>query len=87
MPLRVAHAAAGPAASIKCSKHCAAYHLMKLSRGHSLRAHRNRHTRSPGVQSYDVSLEKQQVVVRGNVTPEAVLETVKKTGKKAELVK
>ena len=40
-----------------------------------------------GVQSYDVSLEKQTVTVRGDVTPEAVLETVKKTGKKTELVK
>lgn len=41
----------------------------------------------PGVDSYDVSLEKQQVVVRGNITPQAVLDTVKKTGKKTELVK
>lgn len=40
-----------------------------------------------GVESFDVSLEKQQVVVRGSMTPEQVLETVKKTGKKAELVK
>lgn len=39
-----------------------------------------------GVESYDVSLEQQRVVVRGNVTPEAVLATVSKTGKKAELV-
>jgi copper chaperone len=39
------------------------------------------------VQSFDVSLEKQRVVVRGDVTPEAVLETVRKTGKKAELTK
>jgi hypothetical protein len=43
--------------------------------------------RPAGVTSYDVSLEKQQVVVKGDVTPEAVLETVRKTGKKAELVK
>ncbi|GBF92908.1 copper transport protein ATX1-like [Raphidocelis subcapitata] len=40
-----------------------------------------------GVQTFDVSLEKQRVVVRGDVTPEAVLETVRKTGKKAELAK
>jgi len=39
-----------------------------------------------GVESYDISLEQQKVVVRGNVTPEAVLATVSKTGKKAELV-
>jgi copper chaperone len=39
-----------------------------------------------GVESFDVSLEQQRVVVRGNVTPQAVLETVSKTGKKAELV-
>jgi copper chaperone CopZ len=39
-----------------------------------------------GVESFDVSLEQQRVVVRGNVTPQAVLETVAKTGKKAELV-
>jgi copper chaperone CopZ len=38
-----------------------------------------------GVESFDVSLEKQTVVVRGAVTPEAVLEVVRKTGKKAEL--
>ena len=39
-----------------------------------------------GVESYEVSLEQQKVVVRGNVTPEAVLATVSKTGKKTELV-
>eukprot|EP00775_Hariotina_reticulata_P010572 gene10572-10731_t len=39
-----------------------------------------------GVESYDISLEQQKVVVRGNVTPQAVLETVSKTGKKTELV-
>jgi copper chaperone len=38
------------------------------------------------VESFDISLEKQQVVVRGNVTPEAVVEKVSKTGKKTELV-
>ena len=43
--------------------------------------------RAAGVQTFDVSLEKQRVVVRGDVTPEAVLETVRKTGKKAELAK
>ena len=40
-----------------------------------------------GVASFDVSLEKQRVTVRGDVTPEAVLEVVKTTGKKAELAK
>ena len=39
-----------------------------------------------GVESFDVSLEKQQVVVKGSVAPEVVLETVKKTGKKTEIV-
>jgi copper chaperone len=39
-----------------------------------------------GVESFDVSLKEQKVVVKGNVTPEAVLATVSKTGKKAELV-
>lgn len=39
-----------------------------------------------GVESYDVSLEDQKVVVRGNVTPQDVLEKVSKTGKKTELV-
>jgi copper chaperone len=41
----------------------------------------------PGVQSCDVSLERQTATVVGDVTPEAVLEAVAKTGKKAELVK
>ena len=40
-----------------------------------------------GVESFDVSLAEQKVVVKGNVTPEAVLEKILKTGKKAELVK
>ncbi|KAI8470230.1 MAG: putative copper chaperone [Monoraphidium minutum] len=39
-----------------------------------------------GVDSFDVSLEKQQVVVKGSAAPEVVVETVKKTGKKTELV-
>lgn len=38
-----------------------------------------------GVESFEVSLEEQKVVVRGDVTPEAVLEKVAKTGKKTEL--
>jgi copper chaperone len=41
----------------------------------------------PGVESYEVSLEKQTVRVRGAaLTPEAVLAAVSKTGKKTELV-
>jgi copper chaperone len=42
----------------------------------------------PGVESYEVSLEKQTAVVRGGpgLTAEAVLEAVSKTGKKTELV-
>eukprot|EP01018_Ginkgo_biloba_P016128 Gb_14860 [translate_table: standard] len=34
-----------------------------------------------GVESYDVSLKDQKVTVKGNVKPEAVLQTVSKTGK------
>lgn len=34
-----------------------------------------------GVESFDVSLADQKVVVKGNVTPEAVLEKVSKTGR------
>jgi copper chaperone len=37
------------------------------------------------VESYDISLEQQKVVVRGDVTPQAVLEAVSKSGKKTEL--
>ena len=39
-----------------------------------------------GVESYNVSLEEQKVVVKGNVKPEDVLEKISKTGKKAELI-
>ncbi|XP_018851782.1 copper transport protein ATX1-like [Juglans regia] len=35
-----------------------------------------------GVDSYDVDLKDQRVTVKGNVQPEAVLQTVSKTGKK-----
>ncbi|KAG1672846.1 hypothetical protein FOA52_004650 [Chlamydomonas sp. UWO 241] len=38
-----------------------------------------------GVESFDVSLEEQKVTVRGNVTPQAVLEKVAKTGKKCSI--
>eukprot|EP00897_Mesotaenium_endlicherianum_P004007 jgi/Mesen1/3634/ME000020S03157 len=34
-----------------------------------------------GVESYDIDLKEKKVTVVGNVTPEAVLETVSKTGK------
>jgi len=40
-----------------------------------------------GVESYDISLETQKVVVKGNVTPDAVLEKVSKTGKATEFWK
>ncbi|EFJ44158.1 hypothetical protein VOLCADRAFT_82965 [Volvox carteri f. nagariensis] len=39
-----------------------------------------------GVESYNVSLEEQKVVVKGNVSPQDVLEKISKTGKKTELV-
>ncbi|XP_031478142.1 copper transport protein ATX1-like [Nymphaea colorata] len=34
-----------------------------------------------GVESYDVDMKEQKVTVRGNVQPDAVLQTVSKTGK------
>lgn len=37
-----------------------------------------------GVESFDVDLEQQKVTVKGNVQPDAVLQTVSKTGKKTE---
>lgn len=38
-----------------------------------------------GVQSVDINLEQQKVTVKGNVTPEAVVQQVSKTGKPTEL--
>lgn len=35
-----------------------------------------------GVESFDVEIKEQKVTVKGNVTPDAVLQTVSKTGKK-----
>lgn len=35
-----------------------------------------------GVESFDVDIKEQKVTVKGNVTPDAVLLTVSKTGKK-----
>ncbi|KAG4908165.1 hypothetical protein JHK82_056817 [Glycine max] len=35
-----------------------------------------------GVESYDIDLKEQKVVVKGNVQPDTVLATVSKTGKK-----
>ena len=37
---------------------------------------------SSGVESFDVDIKEQKVTVKGNVTPNAVLQTVSKTGKK-----
>lgn len=37
---------------------------------------------STGVESFDINMEEQKVTVIGNVQPEAVLQTVSKTGKK-----
>ncbi|XP_042446143.1 copper transport protein ATX1-like [Zingiber officinale] len=39
-------------------------------------------TKMEGVESFDVDLKGQKVTVKGNVQPEAVLQTVSKTGKK-----
>ncbi|KAK6228381.1 Heavy metal-associated domain [Theobroma cacao] len=38
-----------------------------------------------GVESYEVDLKEQKVTVKGNVQPDAVLQTVSKTGKKTTL--
>ncbi|KAH7547765.1 hypothetical protein ACOSP7_033009 [Xanthoceras sorbifolium] len=35
-----------------------------------------------GVESFDINIEEQKVTVKGNVQPDAVLQTVSKTGKK-----
>ncbi|XP_022765550.1 copper transport protein ATX1-like isoform X2 [Durio zibethinus] len=35
-----------------------------------------------GVESYEVDLKEQKVTVKGNIQPDAVLQTVSKTGKK-----
>ncbi|KAK2634234.1 hypothetical protein Ddye_029026 [Dipteronia dyeriana] len=35
-----------------------------------------------GVEEYDVNIDEQKVTVKGNVQPDAVLQTVSKTGKK-----
>ncbi|RRT76797.1 hypothetical protein B296_00029643 [Ensete ventricosum] len=42
-------------------------------------------TKMEGVESFDVDLKEQKLTVRGNVKPEAVLQTVSKTGKKTSL--
>ncbi|XP_058087703.1 copper transport protein ATX1-like [Magnolia sinica] len=39
-------------------------------------------TKMEGVESFDVDIKEQKVTVKGNVQPEAVLQTVSKTGKK-----
>eukprot|EP01024_Parvocaulis_polyphysoides_P034443 TRINITY_DN30481_c0_g1_i5.p3 TRINITY_DN30481_c0_g1~~TRINITY_DN30481_c0_g1_i5.p3 ORF type:complete len:106 (-),score=14.94 TRINITY_DN30481_c0_g1_i5:294-611(-) len=39
-----------------------------------------------GVDSYEVSLEKQTVVVKGSADPQKVFEAVEKTGKETELI-
>ncbi|KAL2934996.1 Copper transport protein CCH [Bienertia sinuspersici] len=35
-----------------------------------------------GVESYDINIDEQKVTVKGNVQPEAVFQTISKTGKK-----
>ncbi|KAL4557417.1 hypothetical protein LXL04_035594 [Taraxacum kok-saghyz] len=37
-----------------------------------------------GVESFDIDLDQQKVTVKGNIQPDAVLQTVSKTGKKTE---
>ncbi|PKI63692.1 copper transport protein ATX1-like [Punica granatum] len=38
-----------------------------------------------GVESFDIDMKEQKVTVKGNVQPDAVLQTVSKTGKKTAL--
>ncbi|KAJ0765530.1 putative heavy metal-associated domain, HMA, heavy metal-associated domain superfamily [Helianthus annuus] len=38
-----------------------------------------------GVETFDIDLEQQKVTVKGNVQPDAVLQTVSKTGKNGVL--
>ncbi|CAN1258419.1 Copper transport protein ATX1 [Linum perenne] len=39
-------------------------------------------TKMEGVESFDIDMKEQKVTVKGNVKPDAVLQTVSKTGKK-----
>ncbi|CAI0442384.1 unnamed protein product [Linum tenue] len=39
-------------------------------------------TKMEGVESFDIDMKEQKVTVKGNVQPDAVLQTVSKTGKK-----
>ncbi|KAF6172007.1 hypothetical protein GIB67_029425, partial [Kingdonia uniflora] len=39
-------------------------------------------TKMEGVESFDIDIKEQKVTVKGNVTPDAVLQIVSKTGKK-----
>ncbi|KAG9455045.1 hypothetical protein H6P81_007949 [Aristolochia fimbriata] len=39
-------------------------------------------TKMEGVDTFDIDMKEQKVTVKGNVQPEAVLQTVSKTGKK-----
>ncbi|CAL1374063.1 unnamed protein product [Linum trigynum] len=39
-------------------------------------------TKMEGVESFDIDMEQQKVTVKGNVQPDAVFQTVSKTGKK-----
>ncbi|XP_076891006.1 uncharacterized protein LOC143542258 [Bidens hawaiensis] len=41
-------------------------------------------TNMEGVETFDIDLEQKKVTVKGNVEPDAVLQTVSKTGKKTE---
>lgn len=52
---------------------------------HRPRAHRLTH-RATGVSSYDISLEKQEVIVKGSIGYELLLEKIKKTGKEVRAV-
>ncbi|XP_076946769.1 uncharacterized protein LOC143618431 [Bidens hawaiensis] len=41
-------------------------------------------TNMEGVETFDIDLEQKKVTVKGNIEPDAVLQTISKTGKKTE---
>ncbi|KHN00909.1 hypothetical protein glysoja_000577 [Glycine soja] len=62
---------------LRLSLHCVFYQLVLSSTARDARLEGEK-----GVESYDIDLKEQKVVVKGNVQPDTVLATVSKTGKK-----
>jgi copper chaperone CopZ len=81
------HTQAHTAAVDALSRSGAAYGVRPHSFGSGLSTHALplRAAAPPGVTSYDVDLASKKVVVRGDVTPAAVLERVSKMGKDTQL--